>query len=381
MSVCPHCGADIADDDKVCWDCGGDVITGGADDQTAGAPQWHQPSGQRSGTDGPAPRDQTIPAHKQVKRRQRQTTGQNSGSGQTQDRDGQQTAPEAGPDPLTDLPTEGPAEPTRQTARRAGLSRRQLLAGGGVLAVAAAGGLFALSQTGGTSPGDAFESAPLVRAGQYGPYEVTDGERHFFGVELRDGEQLTAELSFTHGEGDLDLAAHGPDAPERGDDAQLNKATSTTDDEQLRLAAQETGTYYLVAYGYDGASNEYELTIEIDDPGAQNSPGSPGSSIGDAPLTPAGRHGPYRISGEQEQYFGVSLEEGDRLTSIVSFEHAQADLDMTIRDPDGSEMLSATSTTDDEEGTVEAETSGTHFIQVYSYTDETTSYDLEIRIQ
>jgi hypothetical protein len=389
MNACPHCGAEVGVDDEECWNCGGNLVvrqseTGGAnaksERQRGRGSEGTGQSRRRDGSHTPSTDDHerirrhSQPAHEQTETRNRQRRGGDpQPTGRGQEREG-----------ALDPPNQpGHREhPREQSSDSTGpLSRRQLLAGGGALAAAAAGGWFVFLRGTGTGPGDSFESATMLRAGEYGPYEISDGERHYFGVALREGEQLSVELSFTHVDGDLDLAVHGPDAPDADGGDELTSATSTTDDEQIRVTAQETGTYYVVPYGYRDNGNEYDLTVDVTEARTQASPSTPGESVADAPLTPAGTHGPYQIAAGEEQYFGVDLQEGDRLDVRISFDHADADLDLSVQGPGGTEVGSSASTSDNESVTVSADRDGTYLVQIYPYSEGTASYDLEVEIR
>jgi hypothetical protein len=413
MNACPHCGAEVGADDEECWNCGGNLVVGQSGAGGANGRSEHQ-RGRGSESNGPPRRQENShadstgegdherirrhsqPAHEQpteTRNQQRREPAsdhkqpQRAGGGQTpgQRRGGDPQRTGRGQErEETPYPPNQPGHsdrPREQSSDSTGpLSRRQLLAGGGALAAAAAGGWFVFLRGAGTGPGESFESATMLRAGEYGPYEISDGERHYFGVALREGEQLSVELSFTHVDGDLDLAVHGPDAPDADGGDELTSATSTTDGEQIRVTAQETGTYYVVPYGYRDNGNEYDLTVDVTEAGTQTSPSTPGESVADAPLTPAGTHGPYQIAAGEEQYFGVDLQEGDRLDVRISFNHADADLDLSVQGPRGTELASSTSTSNNESVTVTADRDGTYLVQVYPYSEGTASYDLEIRI-
>jgi hypothetical protein len=390
MNTCPHCGAEVGADDEECRNCGGNLVVGrSGSGQSNGDGRSERPTGRGGGGTGPpwrqdesqtqpttqrdreGTRRQSQPAHEQDTGRR--TTDQQTTRGQAERTPAQPTPPGG--------PRDETADGTEQTGRAGPLSRRQLLAGGGAIAVAAAGGWFVFLRGAGTGPGDSFESATMLRAGEHGPYEITEGERHYFGVALREGEQLSVEMSFEHADGDLDLAVHGPDAPDADGDDELNSATSTTDDEQIRITAQETGTHFVVPYGYRDNGNEYELTLDITDAGGQTAPGTPGETVADAPLTPTGTHGPYELSGSEEHYFAVDLSQGERLAVSITFDHDDADLDLAVQAPSGNEIASSNSTTDGESVTVTAPTDGTHTVQVYPYSAGTATYDLSVGIE
>lgn len=107
------------------------------------------------------------------------------------------------------------------------------------------------------TPGANFENAPEVSAGRHGPYQITDGEDHFFSVDLSEGEQLTATIEFSHSEGDLELSLFDANQNRQG------RGISSDDNETLSLTAAQSGLHYINPYGFRGATNEYELVVEI----------------------------------------------------------------------------------------------------------------------
>lgn len=141
------------------------------------------------------------------------------------------------------------------------MSRRVLLAGGGVAVAAAAGGWFVFLRGSDTqspdTPGTSFQDAPEVSDGRHGPYEITAEEAHFFAVELSQSDELTATIEFSHSEGDLDIALYDPT-----ESLQTTGAT-TSDNETVSLTAAADGTHYINPYGFAGATNSYELVVEI----------------------------------------------------------------------------------------------------------------------
>lgn len=137
-----------------------------------------------------------------------------------------------------------------------------MLAGGGIAVAAAAGGWFFILQddgdvSGPDSPGESFDSAPAVSAGRDEPYEINNGEDHYFAVELDSGDQLEVTIEFEHQEGDLDMDLYDPSQTIR------DSSISVSDDETGSLTAPESGTHYINPYGYAGASNTYELVVQI----------------------------------------------------------------------------------------------------------------------
>ena len=84
--------------------------------------------------------------------------------------------------------------------------------------------------------------------------QVCPGNIDLFAVDLATGERVIADTSFTHAQGDLDISLHDSTG------ARVTVAESTTDNEHLEAAAAQTGRYYLMVYGYQNATNTYDLT-------------------------------------------------------------------------------------------------------------------------
>jgi len=396
MTGCPNCGAQIVPDDEECWRCGSTVEADeGGDRETAthGTQGHGGPGETRNSRVSHDPGRYTGPAREREPRQPgRADPPDGSGGTRAGDRDsgyGRHQAVPAHEQVQTDTrgsptsqPAGGPAQDPQppagwldpsQEGREAGstdrpLGRRGLLVGGGLVAAAAVGGWAVFRNSVGTEPGDSFETATPVRTGEYGPFEIVDGEKHYFQVELREGEQLTAEIAFENAAGDLDLAVYR--APDR--EGRVVDSASTSDDEQAVVTARESGTYYVVPDGYRSNGNEYELSIEVAEPT------SPGSSVAAArPLSP-GTYGPYRLSSGEEHYFAVDLDRGDELQVRITFAHREADLDLVVLGPDRAEVGSAASTSDNETVIVRASADGFYTVRVFPFDDGSTSYDLSI---
>ena len=76
------------------------------------------------------------------------------------------------------------------------------------------------------------------------------------------GDDLTATLTFTHTDGDLDLALYSATGTPATPVAHITTADSRTDNETITATNLAAGTYYLEIYGYQGASNTYTVTAE-----------------------------------------------------------------------------------------------------------------------
>lgn len=90
-------------------------------------------------------------------------------------------------------------------------------------------------------PNDDFASATPVESGTYPNLSIQPGDIDVYAVDLRAGEPLSAEITFSHAAGDLDMALVDPTT-----ERVLAVSDSTTDDESISYVAPEAGTYYLV---------------------------------------------------------------------------------------------------------------------------------------
>jgi hypothetical protein len=89
----------------------------------------------------------------------------------------------------------------------------------------------------------------------------SDGEPDpvdWYTFDLTDTGGVSAEvdIQFKHSQGDLDMVLYGPDG------YWIDGSFSATNNEAISLAGQAAGRYFLVVYGYHGATNpDYTLTI------------------------------------------------------------------------------------------------------------------------
>jgi len=256
MKECQQCGAAVEEWETTCTSCGAELL---------GGQSGHQRDGQAGGQHG------GQPGQRGRQNQHRQPRGQQGGQPHSQ-----QGAQSGGQQGWDEQRQQGqPRGRGNWEQEDDGMSRRSILAGGGVLAAVAAGGWFvflrgndeisAESQSGkedepttAASPGNDFETAPEIGAGEHGPYQITEGENHYFAVELLEDDELTAHMYFTHDDGDLDISLYNPQQQRE------TSALSISDDETVSLVASRAGTYYVNPYGVSTASNSYRFEIVIE---------------------------------------------------------------------------------------------------------------------
>mgnify|MGYP006279319525 CR=1 FL=1 len=225
-------------------------------------------------------------------------------------------------------------------------------------------------------PNDERENATSIESGSYDDLGIFAGEEDYFAVDVGEGERLDASVAFDHDGGDLDMALLGPDG------YTVDRSLSVSDGESVDAAAAEdgNGTYYVVVSGYDGATNGYDLNVTVeDDPAADAGDRyEPNDRMGDAASIETGDHDGLSVVNGEEDYFAVSVDEGDRVSATIDFDHENGDLDLTLFGPDGDVLDSSYSTTDGESVEAVAESGGEYYVQVAGYDRATNGYDLTV---
>lgn len=114
-----------------------------------------------------------------------------------------------------------------------------------------------------TCEDDPFEpnddtDAPRIQPGVYTRLQVCPGDPDYFGIYLREGERLDAQVLFAHAEGDLDLDLLGLDKT-----TVLSRSATLEDVETVIYTATATGMHMLRVYGSQSTANTYDLRLEI----------------------------------------------------------------------------------------------------------------------
>lgn len=187
--------------------------------------------------------------------------------------------------------------------------------------------------------------------------------------------ELTLSALFTHSFGDLDLELF---------DAAGNRiavSETVTDNESIIFNVESGETYFARVFGYEGAMNDYELSLEIDN-AALYEPNdtfataanlgtlSNGITIGDLEIN----------SGVDQDYFAFTASSTGQLDLSALFSHAAGDLDLALYDAAGNLLSISETLSDNESLTFDVTANTTYVARVFGYEGATNSYDLSLQI-
>lgn len=106
-------------------------------------------------------------------------------------------------------------------------------------------------------PNDSLGDAADLGDGFYAGLTTCSGNDDYYAIDLTAGQSLDVDVLFSHALGDVDARLYDASG------AELDRGTSTTDDEALSHTASSAETVFLRVYGYDGATNDYDLDVTI----------------------------------------------------------------------------------------------------------------------
>jgi hypothetical protein len=195
-----------------------------------------------------------------------------------------------------------------------------------------------------TCPDDAYEDndsqaqAWTLTSGQGAEGLICIGDDDWYGVALQACDTLTVEMHYPYAaDADLQLALHAPG----GTVARTSR--SATDFERIIYRAPAAGVYGVRVYPEVGAESSYSLAVSVDpytcvdDPYEDNDSRATAWTIAVAPLaSPGGRH-----CCNDDDWFTVPVEAGDRLTATLCYDPTRGDLDLALVAADGATLVSS----------------------------------------
>ena len=208
-------------------------------------------------------------------------------------------------------------------------------------------------------------------------------DNDYYKFNVGSGETYELIASFSHSEGDLDIALY---------DDELNfleESASASDDESLFISS--AGTYYLHVFGYDGAEANYSLSGTLGDTTEGGIPEDQyedndtfASAYGAGLVTSSQNFVVSELTIDQpddEDYYRFELQQDANITFTVNFDHSEGDIDVELYD--SSENLIDDSTTASNQEFIDLEdlAAGEYVLRVYGYDGAvTSSYSVETSV-
>ena len=241
---------------------------------------------------------------------------------------------------------------------------------------------------------DTLQSARPIGAGIHQDLMICANDPDYYSIQLCEGGSLTADLSFLHAEGDLDLQLW------EGETLLLRSA-GYEDGESLRFSAEHLSELQLQVLGHRGVENRYDLDIQIQGcqctrdsecPDAQiceaglceiciSDLEEPNNDLSSAELLSPGSSGLRRLCPNEEDWYMIPVCAGGELRAEMSFLHAEGDLELTLQDSEGLRLAWAMSSSDDELITYTAEQDTWAALRVFQVVGDSNSYTLDLSIQ
>ena len=241
-------------------------------------------------------------------------------------------------------------------------------------------------------PNETPADATPAGAGTFGGLSICDAavggaddpDRDWFLLTAAGGQVVQIDVTFTHADGDIDVMLFRV-----GNDQPVARSASTTDNERIIYTTAESGGLLLSVYGYSGGgagpvANSYTLQIQMRAEACPRDAFEENDTEGGAAVLTGAQlqEGLYGLSlcpGDLDWY-RVDLTCGQNMTLLMTFTHADGDLDLIVFGPTGSEPVAQGVSADDDE-TVAVENvpvSGPYFVRVQGWPIDQTqnSYDL-----
>lgn len=233
---------------------------------------------------------------------------------------------------------------------------------------------------------DTASEAATVAPGSYSLLVCGDPvDDDWFTIDVNAGDLVEIDLLFSHATGNVDLLLFD----DRSLTTPVRTAQTNTDNESIvyRSARDQTLTWRVLTTS-STASIPYDMDVTLtaggtcDDDGFSPNQSSATAASIEAPTN--NREGLYPAltkCEDTEDWFEVDLLAGTDFEAYISFDHGDADLNLTVYDPSDNPIGSGgTSTTDNESVEFEVPSDGTYKIQIESVERARVIYDLMLYV-
>lgn len=200
------------------------------------------------------------------------------------------------------------------------------------------------------------------------------GDQDWFKATIGAGCTVTATLTFTHADGDLDLVLDDATG------ARLDSSLSYTDAETVEATFAASGEARIGVLGYGAASNDYTLSVATECPEVLSCPADDDWEPNDDGYTAwsifDGETLPGVVCSNDRDVWALQVEQDCLAVVELDFKNQDGDLDLAFFDPYGEFMDQSARATDGERIVEVANFTGEHFITIDGWLGADNVYDL-----
>ncbi len=206
---------------------------------------------------------------------------------------------------------------------------------------------------------------------------VCSNDQDVWALQVQDTCAAVIELDFAHAAGDLDMSFHTPNG------SLMDSSTGSTNRERIVEVANETGEHFIRVAGYNGAQNEYDVSVTTvcreDFSCPNDDPYEPNDARSAAVHLDAFDRSIGMTCGDDDWYY-VDAQPGCMVYADLSFSDAEGDLDLEIVDGANTVVGESSGTGDLESADAYVYVAGKIALRVVPYNGAQARYLLETQV-
>jgi len=210
---------------------------------------------------------------------------------------------------------------------------------------------------------DTRQTATMIGGGSQPTLGACAGDDDFYAIMLNGGSAMTVNLSFQHGEGNIDLELLD------GQGRVVASSRSTTDNEQITYMATAAGTFYLrVTLTQDlgpTPGNRYGLNVSLTGPTCPQDAGEPNNAIAQARMAGPGTYLSLNVCAGDDDYYAITAQAGQRISVDLVFLSLEGDIDLDLVDANGRLLAQSAGIIGPESVDYDVTATGTYYARVY----------------
>lgn len=215
---------------------------------------------------------------------------------------------------------------------------------------------------------DSAAGALALSPGSQSNLNACAGDDDYYAYNFAQGDDVTVNVTFSDAEGDIDVQLLNAGGTE------VALSDSNTDNESIAYTVPSAGPYTLRVYLYGDAGSvpgsAYGLNVQVagsltcaPDPFEANNTRAAAASL------PLGTYSGLTACENDADFYAVNLTGSQTVTVQTLFSNAEGDIDLRLYDPNGTQVSSSVSVSDNESLTFTPTMSGLHVIEVTLYGD------------